>query len=173
MKQWLWISVAVVSLVVFSRQGTLRQPNLKPEETSTRTAESVTRSVCLGREMALLPKLIKARSSVSGAPILLKVSQPKYSGPESCTTETSELGWQTLHYAFPSKAPIKISVYTSALGSLLWKSERSFTVDLVRLVKKQSDKEIYQLVIHDPNTQIRYDFELNLDTSRVKLRILP
>ena len=130
-------------------------------------------SVCLSHEKAVLPKFMKAKTFVSGAPLLVKVSQAKKVGPEHCTSSTNELGWQTLTYTFPERLPLKVSTYSSTLGSLLWKSERSFTLSKVTLLKKQGDKEIYHCEIEDPKSKLVYEFLLNLENSDTRLRVKP
>ncbi|NBX76868.1 MAG: hypothetical protein EBQ92_09970, partial [Proteobacteria bacterium] len=130
-------------------------------------------SVCLSHEKALLPKFMKAKTFVSGNPLLVKVAQAKKAGPEQCLSSTNELGWQTLTFTFPERLPLKVSVYSSTLGSLLWKSEQSFKLSKITLLKKQGDKEIYHCEILDPKSKLTYEFVLNLENTDTRLRVKP
>jgi len=130
-------------------------------------------SVCLSHENAVLPKLMKGKTIAAGTPILVKVTQAKNGSPVQCYSSTNEVGWQQLTYSFPETLPLKISIYSSSLGSLLWKTERSFKLSTISLFKKQGDKEIYHCEIQDPKTQSTYEFELNLETSDTRLRVKP
>lgn len=127
-------------------------------------------AACLSQEKAVLPKFMKGKTIVAGVPLLVKIAQAKKAGPEQCVSSKNEVGWQNLTYSFAAQTPLKISVYSSTLGSLLWKTEHSFTLSEVTLVRKLGDKEIFFLEIADPKTKLNYEFELNLETSDIRLR---
>ncbi|MFM8268689.1 MAG: hypothetical protein ACKN9V_00755 [Pseudomonadota bacterium] len=116
---------------------------------------------------------MKAKTILSGTPTLVKVSQAKKAGPEHCVSSTNEVGWQNLTYTFAEKTPLKIGIYSSNLGSLLWKTERTFHLTEVTLLKKQGDKEIFNLEIVDPKTKVRYEFQINSESSDIRLRAKP
>lgn len=148
MKQWLLISSVMIGFFVFS-QGSVAD---------------------LGSNESILPKTLKAKTSLHGLYLLVKVSQPRNHEPIKHLVETTSEGWHKITYSFPQEAPLKITVYSSRLGSLLWKTERTFTQNSVVFSQKQGAKEIYEFTIQDPHTKVTFDFELNKETSRVRLR---
>jgi hypothetical protein len=156
-KSWL-SALFCLGLLVFSGGGHLG-------------LQALTGTPCLSQEKSILPKVIKGRTSLNGVYQLLKISQPRHFEHESCQVETSEVGWQKVTYSFSKKSPLKVTLYSSTFGSLLWKTERSFTLDSVVLIKNQANKEIYDLTVTDPVTKVVYEFELNTETSRVRLRV--
>ena len=157
MRNWWLIGLFSLGLFIFSNGG---QAGL----------QSLSGTPCVSNERTIFPKLIKGRTTVNGIYHLVKVAQPKHFEAENCQVETSEVGWQKVTYSFNKKAPLKVTLYSSTLGSLLWKTERTFTLNTVSITKNQGSKEIYDLAITDPISKIEYEFELNLETSRVKLR---
>lgn len=157
MRDWWLIGLFSLGLFLFSNAG---QGSL----------QSLSGTPCISHETTILPKVIKGRLSINGISYLIKIAQPRHFESESCQVETSEVGWQKVTYSFNKKAPLKVTLYSSTLGSLLWKTERSFTLDTVALTKNQGTKEIYELIILDPVSKVEYQFELNLETSRVRVR---
>lgn len=125
---------------------------------------------CTPEEAALFPKYMKVKTSHSGKRILLKISQARKSQPEACQSiETSE-GWKQYRFVFSMKSPVQVKVHSAALGSLLWKMERRFRVTDLTLIAKQPGKPIYQMQLTDPATHVVYDFQINLQTQRVRVR---
>jgi hypothetical protein len=148
MKQWLLISTLIVGFFVFA-QGS---------------------NADLGSNESILPKVLKAKTDHHGTFLLVKVSQPKNHEPFKKPVETTSEGWHKHTYTFRSDVPLKITVYSSRVGSLLWKTETSFSINELSLYQKQGSKDIYDFSIRDPHTKVTFEFELNKETSRVRLR---
>lgn len=148
MKQWLLLSSVIIGFFVFS-QGSVAD---------------------LGSNEFILPKTLKAKTTLHGLYLLVKVTQSKNHEPIKHTVEATSEGWHKLSYSFPPEAPLKVTVYSSRLGSLLWKTERTFTLSSVVFFQKQGSKEIYEFTLQDPHTKVVFDFELNKETSRIRLR---
>lgn len=126
---------------------------------------------CSSTEKEILPKFFKARSTVNSNPLLLKISQAKTQGPESCSFSVNEVGWKQISYVFSQKAPLKVVVLSSTPGSFFWKAGHTFFIKTLVLEKRQGSKELYRFEMTDPKTQSHYDFELKLPSLTTKLRI--
>lgn len=134
-------------------------------------AESGLSSKCTKEELNLLPQFIKVKTLSSGGPRLLKISQAKKTSPTSCFSQTTTEGWRHFTFELALRTPLRISVYSATLGSLLWKKEQVFNASAVTLIKKQGDKEIYHFTLKDPHSPLQYEIELNMATRKAKLRV--